>query len=478
MILSVIIIGNKTSLQSKADVEIKYTDGSNISEIVSSCTGKFITFVKEEDTLADNYLEVILDKINNNIFDLCFINYKLLYDNRNIKVCTNAHNMLYKCYYGDYIWSFIFKREKFIKLLSIETKTFNEQVDNLFPVISSIGDIIYYHNPKSERKIHSFIFNDVKDEVRYKNVIYLGSYISGKFNGYITWLLNIGRCFKNKNITIIYDSIKDVTYNRMKQYFNMVEYNISTNYVCDKLITTYSTFYYPKNLIPLLNATIFIHGDLSYFYKDSVSPYRDDIYNDYYAVSKTSRDGAVGHLPTDNIKYMLNPIKIPNDLVKPHLKLVSTLRGSSKVKGMDRVVLLASMFDELSIPYTWNVFTDLDEGTNKNGLIYRSRVLNPMPYVNDADYVVLLSDTEACSYSVLEAIELNTKLVLTPLASFKEIGLDKTSNVIMIPFEYFNNENKDKLKEIALKIYNEKDKKEKYNIEYEFMDDYDKLFLD
>ena len=476
MILSVIVIGDKNELQPKDNVEIKYTDGTNIKEVVSSCSGNFIVFIKEGDTLASNYLDIILNKINNTPFELCFINYKIKYDNINIKECTNSSKLLNKCYYGDYIWSFIYRRDLFMKLFTFKENDFNEQVDKLFKNITAIGDIIYYHNPKGKRQIDSFFFNDVKDVIKYKNVIYLGSYISGKFNGYITWLLNIGRCFKNKDITLIYDSIKEVTYNRMKQYFNMVEYNLSTNYVCDKLITTYSNYYYPKNLIPIYNATVFIHGDLSYFYKDSVSPYRDDIYNDYYAVSKTSRDGAVGHLPTDDIKYMMNPIKIPKELIKPHLTLVSTLRGSSKVNGMDRVVKLAITFDEISIPYTWNVFTDLDEGTNKKGLIYRSRVLNPMPYVKDADYVVLLSDTEACSYSVLEAIELETKLILTPLASFKEIGLDKSNNVIMIPFEYFDD--KEKLKEIALKIYNEKDKKEKYSIDYEFMDDYDKLFLE
>ena len=478
MILSVIVIGNNTDLKSNDNVEIKYTDGTNIQEVVSSCTGKFISFVKEGDTLSENYLDTLLDKINNTIFDLCFINYKVLYDTKNIKECTNGNKLLYKCYYGDYIWCFLFKRDLFLKLFSLKEGEFNEAVDKIFSVVASIETPIYYHNPRSKRLINSFFFNDIKDELRFKNAIYLGSYISGKFNGYITWLLNIGRCFKNKDITLIYDSIKDVTYKRMKQYFNMVEYTISTNYVCDKLITTYSNYYYPKNFIPLYNATVFIHGDLSYFYTNNISPYRDDIYNDYYAVSKTSRDGAVGHLPTNDIKYMMNPIKIPKDLIKPHLTLVSTLRASSKIKGIDRIVALAGIFDELNIPYTWNVFTDIEEGTNKNGLIYRSRVLNPMPYVNDADYVVLLSDTEACSYSVLEAIEVETKLVLTPLESFKEIGLDKSENVIMIPFSYFEKENKDKLKEVALKIYNEKDKKEKYNIDYEFMDDYDKLFLD
>ena len=71
MILSVIVIGNKTNLEIKDNIEIKYTNGLDIKNIAISCKGKYIVFVKEGDTLNDNYLDIILNKINNTSFDSC-----------------------------------------------------------------------------------------------------------------------------------------------------------------------------------------------------------------------------------------------------------------------------------------------------------------------------------------------------------------------------------------------------------------------
>ena len=472
MLLSIIILGTKYDIKILDNMELLYCNGDNINDILSKAKGRYVCFIKETDKIAENYLDVIVNKIKSRDFDLCFINYKIMYQNDNIKTCVNPDNLKYKCYKGEYLWSFIYNRELLLKASSIDGDDFNGEIDKLFTSITSIGDIIYYHYHDNKRIVNNYFLTDIKSELYYKNVIYIGAYIDGKFNGYITWLLNVGKCFKDKNITLLYDNMPIVTYDRMAPYFNLVQYKRENNYLCDRLITTYSNYYYPKNIIPLEYCYVFIHGDLSYFYTDN-SPFKDDIYNKYIAVSKTARDGAVKFLPTKNVDYILNPIKIEPKEIKKHLYLVSTLRGSSKVKKQDRFEVFAKVLDKKGIPYTWDVFTDKDEGSNNRGLIYRDRVLDPLPYVKDADYFVLFSDSEAFSYSVVEAVKLGVKIIVTPLKVYEELGIMDNPNTTVVPFEYFDDPSK--LEEIVDKIYLDKEGVYDYNFKYSF-DEYDEIF--
>ena len=120
--------------------------------------------------------------------------------------------------------------------------------------------------------------------------------------------------------------------------------------------------------------------------------YKDDIYTRYIAVSDVAAKNAIGYYPSKRIGYIFNPFKLDENMVKPHLKIVSAQRFS-KTKRPDRIEVVAKALDELEIPYTWNVFMDKYEGTNKNGLIYRKRVMNTLPYIKDADYFAIFMDS-------------------------------------------------------------------------------------
>jgi glycosyltransferase involved in cell wall biosynthesis len=219
---------------------------------------------------------------------------------------------------------------------------------------------------------------------------------------------------------------------------------------------------------------MFIHGNSS-DYKNS-KHYYDDIYTEYIGVSKVAAEKAIGYYPRDDIKYVYNPYILDENMIKPHLRLVTTMR-SSDIKRPDRIVYLAEILDELDIPYTWNMFTDKNENTNVNGLIYRKRTVNPMPYVADSDYFVLLSDSESFSYSVVEALSVNTKVIVTPLEVYDEIGVEDGKNGFVVPFEYFDEENKDKLKEFAKKIYANKDMKFKYTFNDKLYEGFNDIFI-
>lgn len=476
--LSVIVLSENELLLSQQNPNLLFTNAKNLVKTVKSANSKYIVFTKDTDGITEDYLSVLMEKCKDN-FDCCFINYVVNYDYKNeIKVISNEGELKkYKPYRGEYIWNFIFSKEKFLKIIEyIDSENFNEMVDSIFEKISAIGKVLYYHNPQSERVLNNFCFSDVKRSEYYKNIIYFKNGCNGVFNGYISWVKNIGRCFSNKyDITILYDNIPETTLKLFSQYFNCVKRDLTTNYVTNRLLTVYSEFFYPKNIFTLDENYTFIHGNMSDY--ENVIKYYDDIYTKYIAVSEVAAKKAIGYFPTNNIDFILNPFKIDSNLLKPHLKLVSAHRFD-KVKGCHRVEILAEVLNALDIPFTWNVFTDKYEGTNKNGIIYRNRVNNPLPYIKDSDYFVLLSDSEACPYSALEALSLNTKVICTPLDAFYELGVKNEENGFIIPFEYFEPENRDKLVDMVLKIYNEKEKEFDYEYNETKFGGYHDIFIE
>ena len=477
--LSIIILGNSYNLKENEDIEIIYSDGKNLKKTVSFAQGKYITFINSNDIITDDYLVKILDKCSL-YFDCCYINSKINYEYLSLtKTLKNSHILKdNKPYAYEYIWNYVYLKEKLLILLNRKNKDdINRTVDNIFIKTTAISDILYYHNPKNEKIIKDSLLLDQKPAKYFKNIIYVGNHCNGVFNGYISWLNNIGRCFSEEyKITILYDNLPEETYKSFQQYFHLEKYNKKINYTTDRLLTTFSTYYYPKNIFPLESSYLFIHANMS-DYKNAIkyNSKDDNIYTEYIAVSKEAAKKAEGYFPTNNIKYIYNPFKIDKHSIKPHLKLISAQR-SSNVKKIDRIKHIAEILDEEKIPYTWNIFTDTNEGKNQNGLIYRNRTNNPLPYIKDSDYFVLLSDSEACPYSILEALELNTKVIVTPLKVYEDLGIKNRENGFIIPFEYFKGENKEKLRKLVKEIYKNKELTFNYKYNSKNYEEYNKIF--
>ncbi len=455
-------------------IEFKKYNSKTIIEDIENANSKYIHFIKDLSFLSDNYFSKITS-ITEQSFDVCFINYTIEIDNKTLSTeKLDTPEIQRKPYVGNYIWCYIWKKERLLELLKSKDKS-NKKVDEIFTYINYIQEPLIHHIP-GKKIINNFIYTDEKKEIRRKNIIYVGTYCNGMFNGYITWLNNLGRCFnKDYNITILYDTIYEPTKKSFERYFEVLERKEDINYICNKLLTTYSTYYYPKNILVLDENYLFIHGNMSDY--PNTRKYKYDNYTKYIGVSEISAKKAKGYFPTDHFDHIINPIKIDFDEVKSPLKLVSAQRNDPIKKG-ERIHCISQILDEENIPYTWNVFTDVCpyESRVYGGVVYRQSIPNPLGYINDADYFVQLSNSEACSYSVLEALALNTKVVLTPLDCYKEMNIDKDQG-IFIPFELFEPKNKEKLRKIVKKMYKEKDKKTKNKLTKEMYEGYKDLFI-
>ena len=479
--LSLIVLCDNEGISIENGVEIILSNEENLYKNVRDAKGKYISFTKDSDLIDLSYLDTIKNKCLQE-FDCCYINHIVKFDYKNeVKINTNI-NELKKMnpYYGEYIWSFIYKKEKFLEVLNYSKEDFNivdfnKKIEETFVNKDAIPEVLIEHIPTGKKFLNDQIYSDIKKEVHIKNAIYIGNGCNGTFNGYISWILNIGRCFGDDyDLTFMYDNITPHTLKRFQEKFKCVKRENDTNYICERLSTTYSDYFYPNNLKVIDENYIFIHGNCNEI--PNSMKYKDDLYTKYIAVSDVAAKHAVGHYPTKDIGYIFNPFKLDESMVKPHLKLVSAQRYS-KTKRPDRIEIVAKTLDELEIPYTWNVFMDKFENTNKNGLIYRKRVMNTLPYINDADYFAIFSDSESFSYVAVESLAVHTKILSTPLPVFEKIGVKEGENAIFIPFEYFEEENKDKLKEILLKAYHEKEKKFDYTFDENLCAGFHDIFL-
>jgi len=445
-------------------------NSKDINHIIKFCNSKYFLFIKNYDNTVEGFLDKIINKCNEE-FDACYIDYSIEVNGSIRHLSEDDYDLSRKPNVGCYLWSYIFNRKKLEEFINSEKK--EDDLKRIFDKVTCINEIMYHHVP-SKRLINDFIYPDEHDEVKLKNVIYVGDFCNGRFNGYITWIKNIGRCFSNDyEIVIMADKIYGPTKEAFEKFFKVVIRREDTNYLIDRLLVTYSTFFYPNNIICMDESYMFIHGNMADY--KSTRHFTRDIYTRYIAVSKVAMEKAKGYFKTDTISYIHNPIKLSDDQIKPHLKLVSAQR-ECEVKKTDRIRKIATILDEENIPYTWNLFSDANVPDKVlGGLIYRSPIENTIPYIKDADYYVQLSDSEAYSYSVLEAIYLNTKIVVTPLECYDEMNMDKDTSIV-IPFEYFEDQNKEKLRSLVLKMYKNIDKQYENNLPDDF-NEYRDLFI-
>lgn len=478
--LTIVILNNsddvRQDLIEEESIDICISTEEDLEETIKNTTSKYIMFINNNDEISNVFYEKIKKKIKDE-FDCCFINYDFIIENKtNNKILKNRAILKnYKPYYKEYIWSFIYRKDILEKILGINNEQiFNSNVDKLFINTDAIGEPIIFHNPYKEIILNNFIYSDIKKIKEVNNLFYIEKGCRGIFNGYISMIKNYGRCYKDKfEIAILYDEINPITKKDFEQYFECWENRIDTLFISDKLFVMYTSYFYPKNIISLSNNYLLIEGNMC-DYKNSAR-YNDDIYTNYLAASKTTAYKAKGYYPTENIECVLNPYKLDFNSVMPRMKLVSTFRYSN-VKHPERIEKMARIIESLRIPYTWEVFTDKRENTNENGLIFRKRTPNPLPYVADCDYFVLLSDSEAFCYSVIEALSLQTKVVVTPLPVFEELGILDKYNTTVIPFEYFDEGNESKLTEIVINMYRNKNTKIKYEVDEGLTNGYDNIF--
>ena len=143
-----------------------------------------------------------------------------------------------------------------------------------------------------------------------------------------------------------------------------------------------------------------------------------------------------------------NPL-ILEEKKKPII-LVSATR-LSPIKGGERMKKLAEELDIRGTNYIWYIFTNEAESIHSNNVIFMKERLDVWRWIQNCDALVQLSDTEAMSYSINEALAYGKQVVVTPLPYLEEIGIRRNENAVILEFDCSN------IKEVADQIENLKE---------------------
>lgn len=231
---------------------------------------------------------------------------------------------------------------------------------------------------------------------------------------------------KYYDIMVLYDSIATNQMIRLSEIVPVVK-NKSYNIECDTLIINRISDKIPQNI--KYKKVIQMAHCIKQEPEWHIPQDRDYIVN----VSQASKD-SFGDEAKDGI--VIHNLTTP-EKTQDALMLVSALRvGAPDKRGNDeRCIKFAKLLDAAGIKYFWLYFGDKQMHKEPANMFYCGLRLDIKPFIAKADYLVQLSGSEAFSYSLIEALELNTPVIVTPLAQNDDMRIVDGENAYIVPFE-------------------------------------------
>ena len=507
--------GSTIEYKTKYDwVKVFRKDNGGVSSArnlgLSKAKGTYVAFIDSDDLVSDNYIESILEKIDNEKFDYCYMSWKTLPESSfNYEVKLKDINSEFPPF-NLCVWNRIYKRALIKDICFNENKKVAEDAEFIRKASqrckkkSVITDFMYYYRAgrndglsmkfesgkiDSQRIVYYFnhitkdkkyLIDEIKRTNEYAEVIVMTDQNDiPELNQYA--LVVTPRNIKGTELrgmpTTLFQKI-EVPQKTQVVIWTQITYEIGG---IETFIYNFCANMHDKYDIVVLynNMNIKQIERLKKFVRVQWNDPKHEIICDTLIVNRITDD-----IPK-NIKYnktvqMIHACNIFNRLVpqgrdiyvsvsdevrksykldtevihnvtyypprKKVLKLISATRLSSE-KGGDRIKKLASMFKKANIPFIWFIFSAEPFTSDIDELIYMKATLNIQDYIRDCDYLVQLSDSEGFCYSVIEALEMGIPVITTPLPVLKELGVRDGIDGYFVPFD---------LNEIDLnKIYNE-----------------------
>lgn len=418
----------------KYPIEIIRQENGGVSKArnkgLDNAIGQYITFIDSDDMIKDNYIDKIINKIENSEFDYCFFSWEATGRIKGQFIIKDNPPS-----WNTSVWNCIYKRELIGIVRFNESKTIEEDTEFNLAVRKgkkeNIEDILYVYNSGREGSITStYRENNIstkenKNEINTQVIVYR-SFLS-KIGGIETAIYNFCLSLKDKyDIVFIYDTVAEgnlAQLRRLKKIVRCENYKGQT-LNCDTFI------YYginPQNIENTLNARKDVIQQIcndftAYPIGFIPSPKTTKFYADSEAsaisfTKKYKKECGVLH----NL-FVIKP--------KKALLLCSASRLAPE-KGYGRMKIMAKRMHDKEIPFIWTVFTNDLPNEEIDGFIFMKPRLNVIDYMTKMDYVLQLSDFESWGCTITESLEVGTPVISTDFASAKEQVEDGVNGFIL-----------------------------------------------
>ena len=455
--------------------------------------GKYIAFIDADDLVSGNFVEYILGRSNEK-WDYMDLSWKSLEDNRYVYLLKSDSDRLSNPSVCTKVWSraFIGKQRFNEKKDVAEDEDFTRRIDlsrgkricapqfMYFYRVSTPNSlskqyrsgttktkrIVYYFNLIPEDKA---LLEEVKRESETNEVVIMTTDSNADLQKYASFLRPTGTwadelrgdptslvkvrehpeeaqiilfannlygiggietfiynfceiMSKHYDIIVIYDKWVPEQVVRLQKFVRVIKNVPNRHFKCNTLIMNRIFDKVPQN-IESKKVIQMVHGckNDNPWHVPADRPMT-------VAVSETVKKSFGDELSNTNVInnfYKRNPIK--------SLFLVSTSRLDTPEKGQKRMIKLARMLEGANIDYIWLYFSNRVLPNAPERMIHMTPTLNIIPFVQRADYLVQLSDSEAFCYSIIEALCEGTAVITTDLPVLSELKFKDKEHGYIVP---------------------------------------------
>jgi len=293
--------------------------------------------------------------------------------------------------------------------------------------------------------------------IKHDNIIYMSDI--PEIGGTTTYVLEMAKKYKDRDIAVVYKSIHPKILSKLIPYCKCYKLTDSDTIECKVCIINYDSSVCEQ--VKEGKIYMVFHGDYSHEAYTMYPELKERI-DGYIALTDYLKKVVKDKFGV-TAKKCYNPLTIGTAEKEKPLVLLSATR-LSEIKGKDRMAKLGEALNKANVNYIWYVYTDSEQVINNPNIIYMKPRTDIDRIINTADYVVQLSDTEALSYTINEALYRDIPVIVTPLPYLDEIGVKDKENAYILQFDCSN------VDEVANEIW----KKPKFKFE-KLKDSYDTI---
>lgn len=261
-------------------------------------------------------------------------------------------------------------------------------------------------------------------EMKHKNIFYITHL--AEIGGVETYIREIVKKYSNNfDIGILYRNANAKQLNFLLDFVDCERF-VGQDIECDVFITNYETEI--AEHVKAKHKYGIVHAD---YIAGGGKPYLSPEIEKYFGVSKIACESftKITGIPCEELT---NPLTIEKP--KKVLRLLSCTR-LSREKGTERMKVLADELNRRGVSFIWNVFCDKNTQFLHKDIALLPAKQDVRNFIADADFVVQLSDSEACSYTIAEALALGTPVIVTEHPSFHQQGVVNGVNGYVLPFD-------------------------------------------
>lgn len=231
------------------------------------------------------------------------------------------------------------------------------------------------------------------------------------------------------DITVLYCSADGKRFKKMSKLVKMEKYDENKEYECDIFIRNSVWGPIPKN-VKAKRMIEMRHANYKYLLDEGLlyQQYKDMGIKEIVAcgdfVAKMSHE-ALGDNPI-TIKNILLPRKETHKV----LKLISCTR-LDPAKGWNRMLEMMNMMRSAGIKFEWNIFTNSTYRCEYEEVHFWKQRYDIWDYLADADYTVLLSDSEGLPYTVQESLQYQVPCIVTDVGGCTELIKDGVNGYVV-----------------------------------------------